>query len=121
MPSTSPCYTTIRGSLDLNFEFPKRLPIPAEESYHSYNHYYNYDYYKDYYSKAEAHRSQFHAAEATCRSPLHHVTELDPEPHEYAPDGYTQPWAPIPKRRFSFKLWIKKCLPAWLKKHLKEE
>lgn len=114
-----------RGSLDLNFEFPKRLPVPADESYHSYNHYYNYEYYKNLYQKtpneAEIRRNQVRAAEATCRSPLRGITELDPEPHEYAPDGYTQPWADIPKRRFSFKLWIKKCLAAWLKRLPTEE
>jgi hypothetical protein len=100
-----------RGSLDLNFEFPKRLRIPADECYHYY----------DRPTVSEIRRGQVRAAEATCRSPLHHVTELDPEPHEYAPDGYTQPYAGVPKRRFSFKYWIKRCLPAWLKKPLKEE
>lgn len=121
-PQVSP-HLVRSGSLNLNFRFPDPKTQPTDDLYplvlDDLNNY--FEGRPDFEKIKELRRQQVRAFEHPCRSPLRTVHELDPEPLEFAPDGYEKPYAGIPKRHFSPRYWLKKCLRACLKKPPKQE
>jgi hypothetical protein len=107
-----------RGSLDLNF----RLPNPKiyanleDQDLEDLNNY--FERRPDLQEIQKLRRQQVRPRPS--RSPLRTVHQ-PLEPLEFAPDGYEQAYAGVPRRHFSPIFWTKKCLPACLTKPRREE